>query len=515
MSNFMLKFIAAVTAVISLTACTASNKNEQNDISDMTDSKTSSADTVAPISVEVTQKQNFKNSSDYNTHCSVNYCELNVGEDFKAAYPELEQALESINADFTRKTDRELEIITDDAESYSSDKGFTRFEKTYSSKICRADSNIVSIANEVTEYAEEDLGLTGIYGVSFDSKSGKQLSIDDVVNSRTKLAEAIKAQAEKFNVKLTVKADSLEAFLGSEKASWTIGYSGITLYFNPSYKKGNVELITVGFADNKELFNEKYINIPKAYFAQMSAEYPYYYDFDGDGKLDKFELISEKESTDSFYYERQTITINNASLNEPDIYCYDFDPLLLHTENEKNYIYLQRTYDNDYQEITIYDVNENSIKQLDVISSGFHYNRKNVENHEVAQAFPYDPGNFTLDTRTEVLSTLSGSAEYFADDHGIPSPKKDWYLFEGGNQRTFTLLEDVKAQPVDSSAKSESITLKKGTKVVYAGTDNKTTAYLALDDGTLATVKVDASSWPKTIDGVDIQKLFDGIIFAG
>lgn len=513
MSNCMLKFIAAITTVISLTACTANNKSEQTDIPDIADSKTT--DTAAPISVETIPIINSKASNDRGVYCSVDYCDLNIGEAFKAAYPELEKALESFNTDFKRRSDSELEELVNDTESFSNDEGYIRFEKTYSSKICRADSNVVSVANEVTEYAKEDLGLTGIYGVSFDSQSGKQLSIDDVVSSRSKLAEAVKAQAEKFNINLPVKDGSLESFLGSEKVSWTIGYSGITVFFNPSNKNGNVELITVDFADNKEIFNEKYTDTPKAYFAPLPAEYPYYYDFDGDGKLDKFELTAEKSDYDSYAYVAQTITINNASLNESDIYCYDFEPLLLHTENGKNYIYLQRTYDNDYHEITIYDVNENSIKQLDTISSGFHYNMENVENYEIAQALPYDPGSFTLDTRTDVLSTLTGTAEYFADNRGIPSPKKDWYLFDSNNQLTFTLLEDVKAQRLDDGTENGGITMKKGTKVVYTGTDNKSTAYLALDDGTLVSVKVDMSDWPKTIDGVDIQKLFDGIMFAG
>ena len=59
MSGYMLKFIAAITAVLSLTACSANVKNEQSDMPHITDSKT--ADTVAPISVEITEKYNYNN----------------------------------------------------------------------------------------------------------------------------------------------------------------------------------------------------------------------------------------------------------------------------------------------------------------------------------------------------------------------------------------------------------------------------------------------------------------------
>ena len=77
------------------------------------------------------------------------------------------------------------------------------------------------------------------------------------------------------------------------------------------------------------------------------------------------------------------------------------------------------------------------------------------------------------------------------------------------------MLEDVKASQLDNGTESGSITLKKGSKVLYCGTDNKKTAYLALDDGTRAAVKIDSYDWPRTIDGAAIEDLFDGIMFAG
>lgn len=514
MSGYMLKFIAAITAVLSLTACSANVKNEQSDMPHITDSKT--ADTVAPISVEITEKYNYNNpNEELKLHCSIDYCELNVGGDFKAAYTELENAFESFNADFKNKSDNELEAMSSETEKYADIEDYVRLEKKYASKIRRADSSVVSIANELTEYVVQNLGLTAIFGVSFDSQSGKKLSIDDIANDRAKLAEAVKVQAGKFDIQLPFDDKSIEVFLSSENCSWTVDYNGITFYFNPSGKSGKVDSVTVDFADYKEIFNEKYISAPKAYFASISVQVPYYYDFDGDGKLDKFEMISETDDYDNYAYVSQTIKINNSSLTESDLYCYNFYPMLLHTENGNNYIYLQRAYDNDYHDITVYDVNENGIKQLDTISSGFHYKLKNAENYEVAQDFPYDPGSFKLDTKTDVLSTVTGVREYFADNHGIPSPKKDWYLFDSNNQPTLTLLEDVKASQLDNGTESGSITLKKGSKVLYCGTDNKKTAYLALDDGTRAAVKIDSYDWPRTIDGASIEDLFDGIMFAG
>ena len=145
--------------------------------------------------------------------------------------------------------------MSSETEKYADIEDYVRLEKKYTSKIRRADSNVVSIANELTEYVVQNLGLTAIFGVSFDSQSGKKLSIDDIANDRAKLAEAVKVQAEKFDIQLPFDDKSIEDFLSSENCSWTVDYNGITFYFNPSDKSGKVDSVTVDFADYKEIFN--------------------------------------------------------------------------------------------------------------------------------------------------------------------------------------------------------------------------------------------------------------------
>ena len=57
--------------------------------------------------------------------------------------------------------------------------------------------------------------------------------------------------------------------------------------------------------------------------------------------------------------------------------------------------------------------------------------------------------------------------------------------------------------------------LKKGEKVLYYSTDNEKYVYFQCKDGTICRNEVKHNDYPATIDGVDINDLFEGMFFAG
>ena len=103
---------------------------------------------------------------------------------------------------------------------------------------------------------------------------------------------------------------------------------------------------------------------------------------------------------------------------------------------------------------------------------------------------------------------------YSADENGVPVPAMNMiyfdYMFELTALRDFTAEELIEDTPT-----GDFITVPAGTKLYYTATDDISEAWLMLEDGREIRLEVDGSDWPRTVDGVDIAELFDGIVFAG
>jgi hypothetical protein len=60
------------------------------------------------------------------------------------------------------------------------------------------------------------------------------------------------------------------------------------------------------------------------------------------------------------------------------------------------------------------------------------------------------------------------------------------------------------------------MTIPAGTQLRMLRTDAESIVDLELvDNGRIARVEVNKESWPQTIDGIDIEEIFDGIMFVG
>ena len=77
------------------------------------------------------------------------------------------------------------------------------------------------------------------------------------------------------------------------------------------------------------------------------------------------------------------------------------------------------------------------------------------------------------------------------------------------------MLRNVTVSLVSEAGKNiGKTTLKTGDKVTYYRTDNESWADLKLSDGSIARVNVVCQDGRRTVDGIDIEKVFDGIEYA-
>ena len=96
---------------------------------------------------------------------------------------------------------------------------------------------------------------------------------------------------------------------------------------------------------------------------------------------------------------------------------------------------------------------------------------------------------------------------------GLPVNDNGWHIIE--YQVEFTMLRNVTVSLVSEAGKNiGKTTLKTGDKVTYYRTDNESWADLKLSDGSIARVNVVCQDGRRTVDGIDIEKVFDGIEYA-
>ena len=113
-----------------------------------------------------------------------------------------------------------------------------------------------------------------------------------------------------------------------------------------------------------------------------------------------------------------------------------------------------------------------------------------------------------------MLGTGYGYAEYHVGADGLPVNDNGWHIIE--YQVEFTMLRNVTVSLVSEAGKNiGKTTLKTGNKVTYYRTDGESWADLKLPDGSIGRVKPVYQDGYRTIDGVDIEKIFDGIMFGG
>ncbi|MBO6260946.1 MAG: DUF3298 domain-containing protein [Lachnospiraceae bacterium] len=385
------------------------------------------------------------------------------------------------------------------------------FSVRYDTTVMRADTVVTCLLTHYADYMGGVHGTYYYYPVNYDSATGEELSIKDVVDEGMvdELPDIIaEALLERYGEDVFYgDADTPEAIAGNIKAfygkeydySFAVGYEGLTFYFQPyelgPYSSGALN-VTLKYEDYPELVDEKYTECANDYFINLDAgleTLPH-----SDDTCYAYFATGDEWDTDN----ELVITFNGKEFRE-EIYGYSAD-LWICTIGGINYLFVNLSEDNDYEHLMVYSLNSatGNVECCADVYGGF------------MGYVPADPYEFRIYDRGDLLSTYDMYKNYYVGRDGEPVGLEDFYYIE--SELSLRTISDVEGEVRDDfEAEGSRTTIKSGEKLDFYATDGGTWVDFKRKDGSFVRFEVDRSDYPQKVNGTDADAIFDGMMFAG
>lgn len=511
---------------------TAKDNGEEEENVEAGQEETKALDTPIKLMIENRSHYDYKEPDSYDTLMWGSYALVQLTDEAKAAYPELAKSIE----EFDKKEEEEYlnnykELLGDARGWYDELEDKESFYECYFKKnidIVRADKAFLSIRVNEEDYMGGAHGSYGSGGYNFDSATGKELALKDVIPDIATLQNIVK---DKLNEKYTdlVTLDSLDEAVpqyltgeADQGCSWFITSEGVDIYFGiyqlGSYAAGT-QTVSIRYDENPELFAEGFAKQEGDYVQAFGTWESLMTDVNGDGTVDSFEIQPVSEDYD---WVNSLKFVVNGTESELEVYGYSPEPYLVHVGGN-TYIYVEMTEENDYRETYAFRVTGDKVEKVGVWG-GYITDMLPLPDYESdwdsywESAFT-SPGDLYIGNTIQIFSTHSGLAKAYINDAGELVKTEDYdYAIQYDDNQRYTTRKELTADVIDKDSfevVSEGVTIPVGTKFSMYGTKGESIIDLMDSEGKLYRFNIKSDDWPQTIDGTDIEELFDGIMFAG
>lgn len=421
--------------------------------------------------------------------------------------------------------------------------------------IMRSDESIVSILN----YEEYNYtGAKTMYSresCNFDTRTGKILSFLDVVKDDESFFELVDALAKKDYQESNITKPS-EYAKGLKENDykdlvWTVSPEGVTVYFDTetlgSFTDGP-QVITVCFDEDDDLFESKYINKEKDYvFPILADNMTLHIDTDGDGERESVYVENkyeqDKESLD-IYTTGLEIFVGDESKSFED----SEGSAYIVKKSGKYYVYVFGG-EAEVSILTSLDLadlkkDDDKFSYLSLLSRDHSFEAEdNVEIYTYIEETFTDTDTFMADEVGYILGTIMTEREWYVGDEGIPMAKTE--RAKVNMPYVIRTLREVNCEEVDKDGKGKkSASIPEDSYLLFVYSDNESYVdvrvvdkddvevsewsdverHFTLKEETLPdydgncyriTLDSEGDEISYTIDGVDINEIFEGILFAG
>ncbi|MBQ8786391.1 MAG: hypothetical protein IJZ61_02000 [Oscillospiraceae bacterium] len=319
-----------------------------------------------------------------------------LGNEDAERYPELAKALSEASDYYEVNLLEEHDMLIESAkESISSGaEGFDTLVSTLDVHVRRADNVVLSVLYDSYYYNGMNDGSRSFWGGNYDTETGKELYLPDVVTNIDEFAKVVENKlfstvgADVFYSD-TIIEDYFKEY-SADGTHWTMEYNGVTVYFDEGEVAnsgfGAINL-TIEFEEYPDLFNKKYIDVPETYIVGLPIKSTFYTDLDGDGINDELTVIDSYDEENDYY---ATLYIYVADVYYAEsFWAYACEPYYVKTADGRNYLYIFTELETQMY-LHIYEMTNSTISKVGEANVSPFYN-------DGISAVPTDPNSMHFD----------------------------------------------------------------------------------------------------------------------
>lgn len=439
-------------------------------------------------------------------------------------YEELQKSLDTYCAERLTGVQEVYESWLPDAKkAYQSDKeNYPGYYLDSSAVLLRSDDRVFSFRQTEGSYFGGAHPNYFVGGENFDPKTGRKLSLEDVVTDYEKMYEYTKrylGETMDLDELFPNYEETLDGYFhesGHSPLQWVLDAEGLKILFSPydlgPYAMGSIE-VEIPYNDAEGLIREEYLLTGKSLAKRIPREALQELDLDGDGTEDKLLLSARDSETNGEpdYYSVVTVAAGKIG-EELDSMEYPLsgtfsEAWFMRTEDGRGYLYVVSSGDNDYSLMDVFDLNGKTPVHVGTVGD-------TPQGNLVANA-----ENFTLFTRLDALGTYSGRKHYRVGADGMPETADGVYKIDQGGQwdRAITAARTVPVWMEKEGADGEKVRteLPAGTRFRIVGTDGETFVEAGLEDGRYCEIRYEMDDYRRSIEGVDEWEYFKDLPYAG
>ena len=497
-----------------------------------TDANIEQAATGAPmIQMEKQQKDwHSDDGSKWLMHAETQRLQVDIpGND--AATKKINDWSEADASTFWENAEKTSEYAENDLESMSTVSGMEdlgTYSYYYSSfqsyNVMRADSQVISLRSYNNDYAGGVHGDYAYYGTTFDTVTGEELKIQDIVTDMPSFRQQAIKDIDKYLQEnysdglFEDYQDTVEQIWeGEDGFNWYLNESGIMVTFNPyvvgPYTMGAVT-VPLPYSSYASFLNPNYTTpetIPagNGELTEETVTKIRTSRLEGGAQVNYGDLNVYMDQKNEFGGGTLTIELNEQK-EQTEYFDRLCDSQILYLEDGRVFVLLVADHASDDYELFLYEVTDGKLKMTDqqdnlfigdgsVLAGG----RKN--------------GMLMLKKNVNVFGSYQCGMTYSIGDDGKLVPDEEFFQVYTDNY-PYSVLTVTRELPV--SVNGGQTTLQTGTQIRITGTNDAGIALFETTDGKFSgeihyTEPEGDSEFYHKINGITEDQYFESIPYAG